>query len=108
MTSGDRCFIAVKLGRRRPAVRIDLNTARSNPCYREAPPIRVFLRLFGLIFIGHTIRRADLNALSISSLAIVGIITSLNSSTFGKPQSAGDPKILQFALNCGLAASVTG
>jgi Carboxypeptidase regulatory-like domain/TonB dependent receptor len=45
-------------------------------------------------FINHT----NFSALSVSSLAIVGITTALNSSTFGKPQSAGDPRILQFAL----------
>jgi hypothetical protein len=45
-------------------------------------------------FINHT----NFSALSISSLAIVGIPTGLSSSTFGKPQSAGDPRIFQFAL----------
>ena len=45
-------------------------------------------------FINHT----NFSALSISSLAIVGIPTNLSSSTFGKPQSATDPRIFQFAL----------
>lgn len=59
---------------------------------REAARLEVRAEAFNVI--NHT----NYNPFTVSSLALVGITTALNSSTFGQPQSTGDPRIFQFVL----------
>jgi hypothetical protein len=81
------------LGEEDRQLRIDLDTGRSNPYCPEAPPIRVLLRLFGVIFIGGSresfsscVARCDLNL-----LITFAVIAEEKSATAGGVTAIAEP-----------------